>query len=116
MPGRTNWPLGNADDLLFLGGGRAAQLGQLRLELLVGLVRWAVIVERLARIGCVGDLGKHFGGIWRLLGQLDVVVADAAIWKAPGLQMARKGEHGLREPEVGLGQRIGARAGQSGIL
>ena len=58
--------LGDADELLLLPR-RAPQLGQLRLEPLVGLVWRAELIESRTGISGVGDLGQHRGDIRRRL-------------------------------------------------
>ena len=50
----------------------AAQLGELRLQLLVELVRRVVAVERRGGVLRGRDVGEHFGRIGRMLGIEDV--------------------------------------------
>jgi hypothetical protein len=86
-------------------------LRELSLEPLIGFVRRAELLERLAGVGRTHDLGQNirrFG--WRLR-QLDID-ADAGIGEAAGLYVAGIGEHGLGELHIGLGQRLRAHSGK----
>ena len=79
-------------------------------------MRRAEFVERVAGILGIGELAQHRRRVGRRLRQLDVVLADAGVGEAAGLQVAGKGEHGLGELELGFGLRVGAARRQIGQL
>ena len=71
-------------DFVASAAGRlAAQLRQRGLEFLIGLVRRAELIERLAGVGRLGDGRQHLCRIGRTLRQRDVVLPDQAMGTRP---------------------------------
>ena len=75
-------------------------------------MRRAEFIERLAGVGRLGDGRQHHGRIGRALRQPDIVLSDQAMGNTSGLHMPRIGEHGLRERQLGLRQRIRRKPGK----
>ncbi len=90
-------------DFVACAAGRpAAQLRQRGFELLIVLVRRAELIERLAGVVRLDDGRQHQGRIGRALRQRDVGLSHLTMRNASGLQVARIGQHSLREGQFGL--------------
>ena len=91
----------------------AAQLGELRLQILVELVRRIVAVERRGSVLGGRDVGQHFGGIGRMLG-IEDVGGDLRPVHPAALRLAGIVEHAGGQFQLGFGELI-RRSGGSEI-
>ena len=88
----------------------AARRGELRLERLVGRVLRIECVERRVNVGAVGKLAQDFGGVRRLLVEIDRA-ADAGEGHAADAGMADERQH-----RIGHGQLVGGELCGIGIV